>query len=219
VNDIVSKTKQKNSIRPSKAACVRGFSLIEALVVISVMVVLTSILVLYSRKGEQHIIFFKQEALLSSALLRAKGFALETFQPTLQPGLNPTSERVCGWGVYFAKGNRQEFIVFRDIAQGAGVSDCASANRRFSPNETFEIFKLDSALEFKCLNIVATGGVCPNNGGIPAINVVFVPPDPTVEFRPNAGGAEAVIVLGFVDSTQTRTTTIRINKSGQVSVN
>lgn len=195
----------------------KGFSLVEALVVVSITVVLTSILVVHSRTSEKQIIFFRDQSLFVSAILRAKAFSIETFQPKLQPGLAPSvSNRVCGWGVSFNKTN-STLIIFNDLASGGGSANCGSPNQNFifDTGENFETITLDPAITIDCVGVnPAPGGPCVNQG---QVHVTFLPPDPTVSFVPS--GAEAVIVLKLTDPTQSRTSTIRISEAGQVSVN
>ncbi len=200
-----------------------GFSLVEALVVVSVTVILTTILVLYSRSGDAQVVFFREQSFIVASLLRAKGFAIETFQPELQPGLSPAAnpERVCGWGIFFDKDNG-EFIVFRDLASGGGQSGCTSANGSFdsASGEVFETFTLPPALKFSCLATHDGAGQMCSGSGPSKISVLFIPPDPEVRFRPNQNAAEAVIELGFTDpAVSSRTATIRVTEGGQVSVN
>ena len=203
-----------------------GFSLIEALVVVSITVILTSVLVVHSRSSEKQIVFFRDQTLVISSILRAKAFSIETFQPELQPGLqpSPSSNRVCGWGVHFEKGSApttpSSLIVFTDYAPGGGASDCTSASRSYSPtglDEKFETITLDNALSISCITVNALPGQ-PCVASLSDMDVTFVPPDPSVVFHPVAG-AEAVIVLQLNDPNQPRTSTIRISQAGQVSVN
>ena len=198
-----------------------GFSLVEALVVISITVVLTGILVVHSKTSEKQIIFFREQSILISAILRAKAFSIETFQPELQPGLPTPSgaNRVCGWGVYFDKAASQ-VILFSDLAPGGGSASCTNANTMYTPglNEKFESITFDPSVIIDCVGVnPGAGQPCVPNFN--QLNVTFVPPDPTIVFNPGTGGGEAVIVLKLNDPSQPRTSTIRISQAGQVGVN
>ncbi len=199
-----------------------GFSLVEALVVVSITVILSGILIVHSRTSERQIIFFREQSILVSAVLRAKAFSIETFQPDLQPGLTPPTDRICGWGIYFDK-DAAQVIIFNDIASAVGASDCASANQMYNfgagSDEKFETITLDPAVAIDCIGVnPGVGQSCSSNSSVLVLNVTFVPPDPTVVFKP-LSGAEAVIVLKLSDPAQPRMSTIRISQAGQVSVN
>ncbi|MEK7554692.1 MAG: hypothetical protein AAB518_01760 [Patescibacteria group bacterium] len=200
-----------------------GFSLVEALVVISITIILTSILVVHSRTSERQILFFREQSVLISALLRAKSFSIQTFQPELQPGLpSPsTADRVCGWGVHFDRSDPlAPVIVFSDLAPGGGNSNCTSANKMYSQgqNEKFETIVFDSSIIIECVDVVAPGQLCASNAN--KLDITFKPPDPEVFFfvdsAPRTG--EAVVVLKLNDPNQPRTATIRVSEIGQVSV-
>jgi len=193
----------------------KGFSLIEALVVVGVTVVLATILFTYTRSSEGQVVFFKEQSLLVSSILRTKAFAIETFQPELQPpgsGFPLPAERVCAWGVSFDK-NAGTFTIFQDTKSGAGAS--CPGNLQYTPTEEFETFTLDSRVKIQCIGTTSSaGGACVPK---PNLDVIFTPPDPTVDFTPSLpADVEAVVVLELANGT--RTTTIRVGKGGQVTM-
>ena len=198
-----------------------GFSLIESIVVIAVAVILTSIVVVYTRLSENQIIFFKEQSLLVSSILRAKAFSIETFQPEIQPGLDTSiTSKICGWGIYFEKNS---YVIFRDIAQGQSNLDCANANNQYNgPNEKFEEFILPRQVEIKCMALVSnqTSDCANANNQVSRANVIFIPPEPKVVFTTvpgNFSGSELVIDLELSDGA--RKSVIRISNAGQVSFN
>ena len=79
-----------------------GFTLVEAVVVVGITIILTSIMITYSRGSEQQILFFREQSLITSSILQAKGFAIHTFQPDFQPQFTGTESitPICGWGVH-----------------------------------------------------------------------------------------------------------------------
>ena len=204
-----------------------GFSLIEALVVISITILLTASLAVFSRSGEKQIAFFREESVLVSSVLRAKGFSIETFQPELEPGFAPPASggRVCGWGIFFEKTPVSRFVIFTDFAPGGPSAECISADQQYGgagSNETFEEFLFDSAVAIDCLALNASSGDPCAAPGFERIHVTFIPPDPMVVFTDETGGSggkEAVIVLRLNSPNQSRTSTVRISEAGQVSVN
>ena len=96
---------------------------------LSVTIILSTILVLNSRSGEQQVILFKDQARVTGTILRSKSLALQTFKSV---------EEVCGYGVHIVM--PRTFILFKDIepcdSQYSGVS------------ENVEVYELDSKLAF-----------------------------------------------------------------------
>lgn len=189
----------------------RGFTLVEAVVVIGIAVVLTGILTVYTRNSEKQIVFMKEQSLLVSSLLRAKAFSLETFQTGLNPGLEPSGEKICGWGVHFDR-NAGQYSIFRDLPQSGNCE----VNPKYDSGEDFEIFNLDRRSEIACLALNQNvSGTC-NIGGPASVDVIFIPPDPITKFHPpGLGLKEAVIVLKLNDGS--REATIRVNNFGQIT--
>ncbi len=187
-----------------------GFTVLEMIVVLSIVIILTAILVVYTRDSEKQIIFFKEQSVLVAALLRAKSFAIETFQPTQQPGLGLPTEKVCGWGVYFNKQD-QNYIVFRDLAP---ATDCTEADSHYTStqNEEFETFSFNQSIGFDCFYSSASS--CDSSVD-DEVSAVFIPPEPKVAFYPDSTASDLIIVLSLKDGS--RESTIRINKAGQIS--
>ena len=212
----------KNIIQHNKSEdnthLVWGFTLVEAVVVVGIAAILSSILIVYTRQGEKQVVFFKEQSLLVNSILRAKAFSIATFQPTLQP--NQNEDRICGWGVHFHK-NSSSYLIFKDLAPGN--SDCAAgANRKYNRglglDEEFEKFSLPVAVKIECIALFdIPNQVCANSANqLNDGDVIFTPPDPTVFFFPsNASDKELVVNLALDDGS--RKTEIRINSFGQIS--
>ena len=194
-----------------------GFLLIEMIVVLSIAITLTTILSVYTRQSERQVIFFKEQTVLADALSRAKAFAIETFQPQLQPGLAAPGERICGWGVHFQKFNPDDpaanrYIIFRDLTAGS----CGLPSYTPAGGEDFEIIALAPYIQISCLMVSSQAGV-PCAGSRSEIDVIYLPPDPKIVFSPaDPNDEEAIIVLELADGT--RSSTIRVSRSGQISI-
>jgi len=208
-------------IHNSKFKHLRGFTIIELIVVVGITVILSTALITYSRTQEKQIVFFREQALIAGIIQKAKAFSIETFQPQLIPLFGGTpSEKICGWGIQFrdmANGNNYTF--FKDVLP-VGDVQCGDAGspKYNSPRERYEEFSIDKnavEIESVCLN-GASSGLCPPGAGSGVIDIVFIPPDPTVSFYPNSGAAEAVIVLKLAGVS--RRTNLIITKSGQINV-
>jgi len=186
--------------------------------VVGIAVVLTGILTVYTRNSEKQIVFMKEQSLLVSSLLRAKAFAIETFQTGLNPGLQPSGERICGWGVHFERNrgpnNPDRYIIFKHLAPGANTSCPPISRYTANQGEEFEILELDSRLEISCL---AFDNQC-TSGNQNSAGVVFIPPDPITKFYNPQGQAannELFIVLKLKGVP--RETVVKVNKFGQIT--
>ncbi len=200
---------------------VEGFTLIESLVVIAITVTLLGSLIFYSRGGQNQVTFFKEEATLSGALLQARSFALDAFQPTLQPPLGdtislPTTERVCGWGIHVEPPNR--YILFRDLGSTDPAIGCSIADKRYTSDvEAFQIFEVTSPLFISCVSLSGFDGICNTE----ARDVLFTPPAPKVSFAtptlidpPNVSDLKITLTL----PAENQSGIITVSKGGSVNV-
>ena len=164
-----------------------AFTLIETLVVLSILTLMTSMLVLYNRTGERQILLLREKARLINTVLRAKSLALNTLIE---------DEPACGYGVHIASNT---YFIYRDRAINCRTSDHiytgASDEVVNGTNVT-----LDPALSFK------EGDVA---------DIVFVPPDPQVFLNGGQGLSQVTVMLASVDGKST--VSIIINNAGQIS--
>lgn len=148
----------------------KGFTVIEMLVVISIIALLSSILIIYSRAGENQMILFRDQARLITALNRAKSLSVQMFNAPQPP---------CAFGVYFSQAGNT-FLIFRDLAL-----DCRNADHIYTgTEELFESYQLSSKIKFKELTLT---------------NVVFIPPDPKTLIDNDPDKNEATITLETLD--------------------
>ena len=105
--------------------CSMGFTMIEILVVISIMILLSSLLILYSRTGENQIILFRDQSRLITSLNMAKSLSIQRFN---------ASSPSCAFGVHFSK-TENAFLIFRDLA-----ADCQNADHVYT--DSGELLKI-----------------------------------------------------------------------------
>jgi len=136
----------------------KGYTLIEILVVIGIITLLTSITILYGRTSEEQLNLFRAQAELVGVLNRAKSLSLQIFYKG--------GERTCAYGVHLA--NNNSYFLFKDLS-----NNCLNSNYYYDTNdEKFENdHLLPSNLEFGSLNVK---------------DIVFVPPDPKTYFYPSS---------------------------------
>ncbi|TSC96602.1 MAG: hypothetical protein Athens071426_163 [Parcubacteria group bacterium Athens0714_26] len=150
---------------------VKGYTLIELLVVLSILTMLSSILVVYSRTGERQLILYKDQAKIINSIIRAKSLAVQSFS---------AGENVCGYGAYFDQSGK--IIIFKDLS-----NDCLSSDSVYSgPDEDVQTDQLDGRLSFSSLDFNS---------------VLFIPPDPIILFDgQNSPGVKNIIISGGGDS-------------------
>jgi hypothetical protein len=165
----------------------KSFTLIEMLIAVSITVLLSSVLIIYSRVGENQIILFKDQARIVGTLLRAKNLAFQIYSEGAE---------VCGYGAYLdpVSGN---FIIYKDLADPCSNSD----NKYSGASEDFELNKLDLKLKFSNPEFS---------------DILFIPPEPKVIIDGDpAKKGEFSITIETSDGANFKK--IKINDFGQIS--
>lgn len=161
-----------------------GFTTIELLVTISILILLSGVILTYNRTGDRQLIFLKEKSKVLDAIYEAKSLSINTFVDKETP---------CGFGVSIL--NNRDYVIFKDLPNSG--SDCSSADGTYtsenSENENFKKLKLDQNIEF---DLSANGGS--------KINVVFIPPDPILCINcdlisGNKGDVSTIIKLRTTD--------------------
>lgn len=171
-----------------------GFTILEMLVVISVMTTLSGILVIYSRTSENQILLFKEQAKIVSTFFRAKTLASQTF--------SETDPKPCAYGVALSGA---EFYIFKDLPDPAEPGDCTTANKQFdgtTSDEVFEVIPLDERLVLSSAETSFD-------------EVIFVPPDPSTILNRSAAVAMAQVVVKI--SGGDSGLGVKINDAGQIT--
>lgn len=170
-----------------------GFTLIEALMVVSILTIMTSLLLLYNRTGERQIVLLREKSKLISSILRAKNLA---FGVLIQQAIGQT---ICGYGVYIKK---DRYFLYRDLAFNCELSD-----NRYSADNPDELLAADNFILDGHLEFVGTE---------PA-DILFIPPQPQVFFDGSLATGEKEVILRASDPDQEISAKILINSAGQVS--
>lgn len=133
----------------------RGFTLVEVLVVVSITALLSSVLILYSRTGERQILLFREQAKVLNLISKSKSLALQTY-------IDGAS--ACGYGIHFTLPGT--LILFKDQAP-----DCAASDNIYSgPDEDFS-------------HLILGDGIVISSADIS--DILFIPPDPSVKLTPD----------------------------------
>lgn len=179
-----------------------GFTLVELMVVLTIITVLTGILVGYSKQNSKYLLLSTTEARVLSLVSRAKFLSIETFFEDLG-GPGPTG-KTCGYGVHVDT-SANEIFIFQD--RRSAVPGCP-ANNIWNPGLDE---RLTSELDSVKINpeLMTLGGTLRN--------VVFVPPDPEVHINGPSGDESASIDITLVDATGSFSVTV--TNAGQVKAN
>lgn len=169
----------------------RGFTVVEMLVVLSIIGVITGIVVFNVGSQQRNSALLRSAQNLSLNLRRIENFALSS-------KVFKTSGVPCGWGVHFNGAGSTSYVIFADKAVSV---DCFDRDfiRAVDGSEDFENINLDPQIAISNLG----GGVS---------DVVFSPPEPSVVFVPDQAAVD--IVLSNRDFA---TREIRVNKTGFIS--
>ncbi len=168
-----------------------GFTLIEMLVVIAIMVIITGIVIFNIGSERQNSALMRSAQKLSLDLRRAQSFALSSrvFKTLGVP---------CGWGMHFNGIGSNNYVIFADLAVNQNCSD-RDFIRAANGSEDFETINLESGITVSSLS-----------SGLS--DVVFTPPDTTVTFTPNQTSANITLI-----NQNSTTRAIIVNKTGFIS--
>ena len=135
-----------------------GFTIIELLVVIGVVILLLGCLILYSGASRNQVALYVEEAKIAQIILRSKTLSISTFG-------NPSVP--CGYGVEINQAAKTYSLFSYD------VPDCST----ISNIDINDPSKYKLVQSFKLPNGVVFQG-CPAGGGERLDYVLFIPPDP-----------------------------------------
>lgn len=115
-----------------------GFTLVEMLIVVSVLVFLTVFLLSSNKSGQSQIALFREQTKLIGVLNQAKAMTLER------------TGAACGFGVYFPAApdgqSRHQYILFQDNPSPLG--GCPGDKRYSGENEKISSFTMDARISF-----------------------------------------------------------------------
>lgn len=169
-----------------------GFTIIELLVVLAITTAIMGIVIFNFGSERENSSLLRSVQKLSLDLRRAQLFAIssKTYKTS---GIVP-----CGWGVHFNGVGSTNYIIFADLAV---LPDCSDRDfiRASNGSEDFETTNFESGIKINSLS-----------GSLS--DVVFTPPEPTVNFVPSQTSASIVLI-----NKNGATRTININKTGFIS--
>ncbi len=173
----------------------KGFTLVETFIVISITLLLSALAFTYNRSSERQIALFKEQAVIVGLLNRAKSLAIQKYQ-------NPATPQflTCAFGLHF-EANSPNYILFQDLGQGSCGPDVS--NYRYdstsNPPEALETFSLDPKVEF--VNLASD------------LDILFVPPELNII---STQQLPVKVTLGTKDKMST--VSITVAEGGQITI-
>ncbi|OGY60186.1 MAG: hypothetical protein A3B23_03995 [Candidatus Colwellbacteria bacterium RIFCSPLOWO2_01_FULL_48_10] len=158
-------TKELKSYRAEELS--HGYTFIEMVVAVGIMVVIGSIAVVYSGDTSRQLLLLRMQSQMVAFFTRAKSLS-QNFQLT-----SPAGKIICAYGVNVNRVTG-ELIVFQDLAPDSG--SCAAADNLYNQGEelagSIDRFNIDT----RALELITSTDI-----SSPDIeNVVFLPPDSKV---------------------------------------
>ncbi len=180
-----------------------GFSLIEMLVVMSITLLLSAILIGYSRDAGRQLVLINGQAKVINIISRAKSLSVATFVDINGLPADSNAPKICGYGVHVDRELGQVFI-FRDLARDCSKSDHVFNDKGDVPDvpltSNLDVFSLpDATIQF---------------GDITLTDVLFIPPDPTIIIN-NGALQSAQVTLQSKD--KVLNALVKIDNAGKIS--
>jgi prepilin-type N-terminal cleavage/methylation domain-containing protein len=183
----------------------KGFTIVEILVVIAVSAMLSALAITYTNVGRNQIALSVESAKISQFILQAKELSIATYSG---------SGASCAYGVFFDLVN-QSYSIFSYNPAGAPPCPTASAVTSIGPNDMAEYTP-------GTWNVKLSRGISMSAGsaGDSIQYVMFYPPAPTTIFVDNGTDGLAYQTSYVYLSTigNTASTNISVNPAGQVSL-
>lgn len=167
-----------------------GFTLIEILVVLAIIIIITGIVIFNVGSERQNSALLRSAQKLSLSLRLAQNNALSS--KVFRTGVP------CGWGVHFNGVDSASYIIFADTASAV---DCSNRDfiRAADGSEDFENINFDAGIKINGLS-----------GGLS--DIVFTPPEPSVNFTPD----QTSVSITLINNSGT-TRTVNVSKAGFIS--
>ncbi|MBL7045636.1 MAG: type II secretion system protein [Parcubacteria group bacterium] len=187
----------------------RGFSLIELLVSISILVAITSVLLAnHSRFGGNLLVGnLAYDVALSIRQAQLFGLSAREFKPTVGSGRFDI-----GYGVHFSTSDLNSYTLYADFDLN-NTYETAS-------DEIEEIFSIKQGYKVKrfCATQISGSEDCSDAGAISTLNITFLRPDPDANIRVNGSIVTYTAATIVVESPQGKERSILIESTGQISI-
>ena len=178
----------------------RGVTLIEILVVISIVMILTGIVFINYRTGERQLILQRVAFKLAQDIRRAQEMAMSAKECTHSVACPSGGIPSGGYGIYFDQTNPNQYIVYADTGSPWGRRNPSGGN------EDIEAIFFETGVRIR--------SVSP-----PQASINFKPPDPTISLKDNSGvDSDNVVITIELTADTSKYKTIKVNKAGRIEV-
>jgi prepilin-type N-terminal cleavage/methylation domain-containing protein len=181
----------------------RGFTLVELLVAISIIATISAASLVYFRGGNKNWSLIRATQTFTQDIRRMSNMALSS------PKITGSSVdyQPKGYGIYLNKtGAADTYIIFGNMDSSNNAYDAPTSGCYSTGSDVIiETITMESGTKI-------SGLAAP--GSVDYISIVFVPPDPIVNFSNGASNMTAVLSLS--DSSQTKQVTV--NSKGNINI-
>ena len=110
----------------------RGYTLLETILTVGILLLLSSMLVVYNQGNKQQLAVISEQAKIINTIYRAKFLAMQGYE---------SGQPICGYGVYFKSDGT--YILYKDLG------DCSVSDKKYTnQEENLKEEKLDKRLVF-----------------------------------------------------------------------
>jgi prepilin-type N-terminal cleavage/methylation domain-containing protein len=177
-----------------------GFSLVEILVVLGIVVVLSGIALTANQTSKSQLSIFKTEALLIGSINRAKALSQQRLD----------IEDICAFGVHFSSSG---FLIFGDkIVDPVADIQCRNLNGFYTGNAIY-----DEGYDYVVDNPIVLDSGISLNPEVQEKDIVFLPPDLTATTTFENQDGDVGLPINIVITGQSGTKTIILEEGGQIS--
>ena len=177
-----------------------GFTLLELLVVMGIMLVITSLILVKHSQFNGTVLLRNLSYSVALSIRQAQVYGLS--------GRNISGFIATQFGVHFSATTPNQYILFADLDDDAA----------YDSGESIEVFTL--AGSYAISNICADTGAllkCSGSGDIDRLTIIFRRPNPDARFLTNVPETYSGAVVTLLSS-QGATRTIEVTTTGQIEV-
>ena len=170
-----------------------GFTLLEIIVVISIITLFTTLLLANYRGGEKQLALLRSSHKLAQDLRVAQEMAMSSkkFNGVVPEG---------GYGIYFTE-DQNSYILFADCGD--------EPDKKYSgANEKVRDLFLESGIKISKLDVIDS------SSDYSSLSITFLPPDPIIFIEGDSNSKSGVIYI----ASDTREKTISINSIGSIDI-
>ncbi len=183
-----------------------GFSLVEMIVVVAIIIVITSVLLFKQSKFSSDILVTNAAYEIALSIREAQVYGISSKQ-----GTGGTNSNV-GYGVYLNSAPSSSFIIYSDSDQNYPFNFNAGNPSEYTTVETPTLTQGQTIKRF-CL----IGGSC-SDTGLAAINIGFIKPNPEALIHDNSATKFAGAIIVVSSSIGDKCRVVRVTSIGQISV-